>query len=117
MDGESRKNNGNQCQSFVHKSEGYFVEAESLEETENVSSLQYLDDRIKEITMISRHCEYDELNFQNMSIADLEGREFAKFEKAERFYWNYALAIGFSIRRSRLRRCEGGVVIRRHGCA
>ncbi|CAL8162721.1 unnamed protein product [Prunus armeniaca] len=48
-----------------------------------------------------------------MSIADLVGREFAKFEEAERFYWNYALAIGFSIRRSRLRRSEGGVVMGR----
>ncbi|CAB4286274.1 unnamed protein product [Prunus armeniaca] len=48
-----------------------------------------------------------------MSIADLAEREFAKFEEAERFYCNYALAIGFSIRRSRLRCSEGGVVMGR----
>ncbi|CAB4317204.1 unnamed protein product [Prunus armeniaca] len=48
-----------------------------------------------------------------MSIADLAEREFAKFEEAERFYCKYALAIGFSIRRSRLRHSEGGVVMGR----
>ncbi|XP_034201437.1 protein FAR1-RELATED SEQUENCE 5-like [Prunus dulcis] len=48
-----------------------------------------------------------------MSIGDLSEREFAKVEEAKRFYCNYALAIGFSIRRSRLRRSEGGVVMGR----
>ncbi|CAL9018660.1 unnamed protein product [Prunus brigantina] len=82
MDSEVRKKNGIQGQNSVPNSEGYFAEAESLEETENVPSLQFLDGRTEEITEISEHFEYDGLNFQNMSIADLEGREFAKFEEA-----------------------------------
>ncbi|CAL2265734.1 unnamed protein product [Prunus armeniaca] len=91
-DTEARKKNGKKGQNSVPNSE---------------------DCRTEEITEISGYFEYDGLNFQNMSIADLVGREFAKFEEAKRFYWNYALAIGFSIRKSRLRRSEGGVVMGR----
>ncbi|ONH95328.1 hypothetical protein PRUPE_7G064500 [Prunus persica] len=48
-----------------------------------------------------------------MPMNDLEGREFANFEEAKRSYSNYSLAIGFTIRRSRLRRSKGGVVTNR----
>ena len=113
MEAETSKTNGIQGQNSVPNSEGYFAEAESLEETENVPSLQILDSRTEESTEKSGQFEYDGLNFQNMSIADFAEREFAKVEEAERFYCNYALAIGFSIRRSRLRRSKGGVVMGR----
>ncbi|CAL2256085.1 unnamed protein product [Prunus armeniaca] len=76
-------------------------------------TVKILDSRTEESTEKSGQFEYDGLNFQNMSIADFAEREFAKVEEAERFYCNYALAIGFSIRRSRLRRSKGGVVMGR----
>ncbi|BFG15366.1 hypothetical protein CerSpe_016400 [Prunus speciosa] len=90
--------------------EGYFVEGESVEEKRNDSSLRDFDTSTQEIVEINGHLEYDGLNFHDMSIDDLKGREFANFEEAEKFYSEYALAIGFSIRRNRLGRGEGGLV-------